>query len=1013
MIGEDSTAPTPPDTSAIPGASGQRHRLAHILTSAWFCALFTTITYFLLASLSESLSPNNEFGYRFWLPGGLAIGILLLTESKRWPWTLGGVFVAELAFSYFSSANHFLDWAPMVLANGASVLLGAWLIRRSATGDKNLDSLAKLIRIVLLGGMIPFLLSATIGTVIARKVGDQAPPLETWGNWYVSDVMGVVLIVPMKLLPSPSFEAISTLKKWPRFLEAMVLVILLVLTIVVVLITGVFKGLGLFYLIFPFVLWAGVRFGRRPVAMVSLMTAILTGFLIHPHSTAKDAPAASNDLNPIEFQIGLSLLAFFGLVPAIVIAGQRQTESALRSSEERWKFALEGAGDGVWDWNIVDNRITRSNRWKEMLGYADDEVGADVNEFTDRVHPDDVMKSMAVLNAYFENRTPVYADEVRLRHKDGSWRWILTRGIVTSRDPGGRPLRMIGTHTDITERKQTEQGLIEANQRFKEATQRANALAEEQKQASAAKSEFLASMSHEIRTPLNGILGFTNMLLSSPLSPEQQEYALTVQRSGEGLMTIINDILDISKIEAGKLTLEFMRCDLTASCADIVELLASQARRKGIELLFDTDFSPAFVIADPGRLRQVLFNLVGNAIKFTERGRVVVEISDSSRDLPPDRFRTVRVRDTGIGIDKANLPLLFQKFSQTDPSMTRRFGGTGLGLAISRNLVHLMDGQIECESERNQGSTFSFSLPRAETPPYKQSPRVPTPTRVLLVAQSDARRRFLHRVFSRFGIDASSVDSTVRAAEELRIKNNEGIPYSAILFDSSLPTVVNDSTSQLIFDRSELPSLRRIALDMGIPHRLYELAESYRPDAILTLPLTRPTALLEALGIATQNLESTNSDTPNSSDPQIAPVEGVPRRKPTGQSRVLLVEDNPVNQLLATRLLEKIGCRVDIAANGLEACEMTDNLAYDMVFMDWQMPEMDGLAATRFIRQRELEAQAKSEAPLRKLPIVILTANAMAGDRAKCLSAGADDYLSKPFLPDDLRGLLNRYTSDL
>lgn len=404
---------------------------------------------------------------------------------------------------------------------------------------------------------------------------------------------------------------------------------------------------------------------------------------------------------------------------------------------------------------------------------------------------------------------------------------------------------------------------------------------------------------------------------------------------------------------------------------------------------------------------------MGNAIKFTERGRVIVEISDSPLDLPPDRFRTVRVRDTGIGIDKANLPLLFQKFSQTDPSMTRRFGGTGLGLAISRNLIHLMDGQIECESERNQGSTFSFSLPRAETPPSEQPPKILSSARVLLIAQSDARRRFFHRVFSRFGIDASAVDSSIRAAEEIRQKNNEGSPYSAILFDSSLPNVVADSTSLTIFDRSEFPHLRHVALDTGIPRRLDESAASYHPDVVLTLPVTKPVTLFEALGITVHSWDSANPEPTKVGDIQTASGRAGPQRHQTEESRVLLVEDNPVNQLLATRLLEKVGCRVDIAANGLEACEMTDKLAYDMVFMDWQMPEMDGLAATRFIRQRELEAQARSAAPLRRLPIVILTANAMAGDRAKCLSAGADDYLSKPFLPDDLRGLLNRYTSDL
>lgn len=977
------------------------------------CALLTALAYFFAATVSHYLSAGNQYDLQFWFAGGLSVGILLGTPRRLWPWCIAGLAIAELVFNLFITGGITWFWGPMTATNATSALLGAWLIQRFLPPEGGFYSLQNLFGVIFLGGNIPFLLSATAGAWFAKLTGDASPFGDIWIPWYVSDVLGVILVTPIVVLFKPTSKPEFKLKSPWLWGEAALLLVAVLLTVYRLYTSPPMQILGVFYLTSPFVLWASIRFGRRPVVLVNLLVALLVGVLTveKPQSPLPSVSKAALSRNAaVEVQAGLGLLALFGLVPAVVIARQRQTEAALRASEELWKFALEGAGDGVWDWRIRENRIIRSSRWKEMLGYREEEVGEDVNEFTGRAHPEDLTRAMTVLNAYFEGKTSLYSDELRLQHKDGSWRWILTRGMVTSRDASGRPLRMIGTHTDITARKQVEAEMLETNRRLLAATSSANQLADEVRRASTAKSEFLASMSHEIRTPMNGIVGFINLLLDTSLTAEQREYALAVRRSGEGLLTIINDILDLSKIEAGKMTLQIGPQDLVESCREVIELSVPQSRRKGIELILDCDFSPALVTADLGRLRQILFNLVGNAIKFTDRGRVIIEINDFAPHSEPSRFYMVSIQDSGMGIEKGHLPFLFQKFSQPDSSLTRQHGGTGLGLAICKSLVHLMGGQIGCTSEPNQGSTFWFTLPRLPSGPTTNLRVAQKPMRVLLVAQPEARCRALIRMLLRLGIQSHSVDSPRAGWESIRFAEAGGQPFHAVLFDAFLPQLTHDELSRSLFDSNERNRVRMVALVSGELFELSKENSGFVPDISLNLPITRPEALLEALG---QSGPSSNNPLPpvatHLSSPTPEGAVSPPMSTSTAQARVLLVEDNPVNQLLAARLLEKIGCQVDVAANGVEGVALTEKFSYDVVFMDWQMPEMDGLAATQAIRLREAKLPSVDGVRPRRLPIIILTANAMAGDREKCLDAGADDYLSKPFLPQDLRRLLESY----
>lgn len=993
-------------------ASIQQAKL--LLTNGWLLAVVLAVAYFLAAVVSSNLSPNADFELSFWLPGGLTIGFLLLTPRQRWAWIVAGLVVAELAFNYIGTPPSFFNWALVTAANTASVLLGAWLIQTRVIKKGSLDSVEKLLGIVFFGGAIPFLISATIGTWIARNTGDRHSFGRIWEVWYVSDILGVLLMTPMALLFRIRPDDFTMLRSWKRATEA--LAVSAVLGILFCCFQPVSSGkMGSFYPFYTAVLWTAVRFGRRPILLLNLVIALGAGTILM-NSKASFRPGNPTEaVSTLEFQAELCLLAFFGLVPSIVIAAQREVQSALKYSEERWKFALEGAGDGVWDWDITRNTVMRNKRWKEMLGFEEHEILDSRSEFTTRLHPEDSIRAFSIVNAHLDGKTPVYQDEVRLRHKDGSWRWILIRGMVVERDAQGAPLRMIGTHTDISIRKQYEQELLETNRRLREATEKSNALLEEVRQANTAKSDFLASMSHEIRTPLNGILGFAELLLSNQLPPEQREFVHRIQRSGENLMAIINDILDLSKIEAGKLTLEIVTCDLVASCVEIVELMSRQAWSKGVEVILLSDFSPVFVWADRARLRQILVNLVGNAIKFTDSGQVIIELPGQSAAGGKAGQATVRITDTGIGIVRDQIPFLFQKFRQVDSSNNGRFGGTGLGLAICKSLTEMMEGEIGCESEFKKGSTFWMSLRRS---PHESSttsnpvskPIVEPGFRVLWVKQPEPRRRAVEKMLLPYGINIHGVGSVDDALAELKTSAEIGRPYQAIFVDATQPEFSRYAAVGMM---TNLPEGRRPRIiPLGGPLLIHsatavEEVGPFQVEALVQLPIVRPYDLLISLGLVSptgaSDLSSRNQKPSIPMSPNFVMGSAV-TDKPT--ARVLLVEDNPINQMLASQILKKFGCSVDVAVNGLEAVEMTAKMRYDVVFMDWQMPEMDGLVATSTIRIRESTLASTSPASIRRLPIVILTANAMAGDREKCLEAGADDYLSKPFQSADLRRLV-------
>ena len=471
------------------------------------------------------------------------------------------------------------------------------------------------------------------------------------------------------------------------------------------------------------------------------------------------------------------------------ITKRKQAEATLRESEQRLQLVLKGSNDGWWDRDMRSDRAYFSPRWWEMLGYADGELPADASLRRSLTHPDDLDRVDRLLAAAQESGQSGYEVEFRLRHKDGHWVPVLSRAFFL-RDETGRPIRVSGANTDLTERIRADEELRDTNRRLEAAVARSAEMTLRAEMANVAKSEFLANMSHEIRTPLNGVIGMTGLLLDTALDEDQQRYAETARASGESLLALINDILDFSKIEAGKLELETLDFDLRALLDDFATMLAVRAQDKGLEFICAAAPDvPAFLSGDPGRLRQVLLNLVGNAIKFTHHGEVAVRASLNS-ETDTEVMLRFSVKDTGIGIPADKQGLLFDKFTQADASTTRQYGGTGLGLAISKQLAELMGGEIGLVSEEGHGSEFWFSARFAK---QVERERAVMPTadirgvHILVVDDNATNREVLTAQLGAWGVRPDAVPSGPAALLALARAIDAGDPFAAAILDMQMP----------------------------------------------------------------------------------------------------------------------------------------------------------------------------------------------------------------------------------
>lgn len=657
------------------------------------------------------------------------------------------------------------------------------------------------------------------------------------------------------------------------------------------------------------------------------------------------------------------------------ISDRKKNELYMRLTQERLNLAMEGSNLSLWDWDIGYDRIYLSSRWSEMLGGMTEETMVTVEQMFSNIHPDDREVARKNLAPVLKGASSYYSAEYRVKRASGEWLWVATNGKVVERDAQGRALRMTGTNADISERKHAEDVLMHAKRAAE--------------QAAKAKSDFLANMSHEIRTPMNGIIGMTDLALDTVLDKEQQEYLNIVKSSAHSLLHIVNDILDFSKIESGKMDIENIEFSLEQMMRDTMRSLAVRAHQKGLELLLHvaTDV-PDKLMGDPGRLRQIIVNLVGNAIKFTETGEIEVSVNVIQGMHDGNIRLRFNVRDTGIGIPKEKYKTIFESFSQADTSTTRKYGGTGLGLTISAQLVELMNGHIGVESEVGQGTVFHFELdlpvlsadPLAE---YQHTGRV-TDMRVLLVDDNATNRRLLQEMLSSWKMRPTVVASGDEALAELQRAAEAGQPYGLAILDVQMPGMDGFTLAERIREHPEYVGATVMMLtsegQRGHAARCRELGIS----GYLMKPVSQ-SELLDA--IMTSLGEPLQEDTPLITRHSL--------RETRQKLNLLLAEDNAVNQLLAVRVLGKMGHAVTVANNGQEAVDHWQKNKFDAILMDVDMPVMNGYEATQRIRELEKDTG-------KHIRIVAMTAHAMAGAREECLRQGMDGYLTKPIDTDAL-----------
>jgi PAS domain S-box-containing protein len=825
------------------------------------------------------------------------------------------------------------------------------------------------------------------------------------------------------------------------------------------------------------------------------------------------------------------------------ITERKEAEQALRRSQrrlseerQRLDMALEGGDLGTWDADLDTGHTRYNERWAAMLGYTLSEVEAEPNFYLEHLHPDDRPHVEAVLDDLSSGARTQLDLEVRMRHKDGSWRWILDRGRVAEWNDDGTAQRVVGTHLDITERKEAEAALrrnhsmlvaqqeaapdgilviddnrqiVSYNQRFTELwnlsdealasgdddeilaeamqqvehleqfistvehlynhphetsrdevtlkdgrvfdrysqpigdddthygrvwyfheitervereqklrryadnleetkaalernssnlAQTVYELEQARKEAEAAtraKSAFLANMSHEIRTPMNGVIGMAALLLDTDLNGEQKEYAETIRTSGDALLSLINDILDVSKIEAGRLELDEQPFAVSACVEEALDLVAHQATRKRLKLAYHIGPDvPGWVLGDASRVRQVVTNFLSNAVKFTEAGEVVVRVDAEPLPRADDAVQlTFAVRDTGIGIPEDKQESLFDPFVQADSSTARKYGGTGLGLTISQQLARMMDGHIELESAPGDGSTFSLVVPlqvaeeTADQAHEKGEQSGLAGQRALVVDDYETNRVILRGYGKQWGM---AVDEAVSGEEALQRLDDAEAPYDLILLDMRMPEMDGVELSHAIRTRSAYSDVPIIMLTSIGDQKTKQDAQDAGCSVCLVKPI-KPGRLLSTLrSVLGQGSRRTEQTPAPPAEPTLAD------RYPL---RILIAEDNLVNQKVTRQQLRRFGYDADVVANGQEALDALNRDTYDIVLMDVQMPKMDGLEATRRILDGAVDARPY---------IVAMTASAMEDDRRRCFDAGMDDYVTKPVDPDALADALRR-----
>lgn len=662
---------------------------------------------------------------------------------------------------------------------------------------------------------------------------------------------------------------------------------------------------------------------------------------------------------------------------------QTLMQTQLDEYQSRFSRAINGTQDGLWELNLNTHELWLSPRCAEILGYTAIEVvqwnEADIARIT---HQDDRLQLKTALDHARDNGTS-YDLEYRMQVKSGHWIWVNVRGKATM-DDNGKAISLSGSLQDVTAAHVAREKLIKATA--------------EAESANKAKSAFLANMSHELRTPMNGIIGMAQLLAGTPLNETQREFAEIITSSANSLLAIINDVLDLSKVEASKLSIECVELELRDTIDEIANMMTKQLAEKGVEFVVDVEPDlPERVKGDPHRIRQCVLNLLNNAYKFTQRGQVVLTVRRSTNEPGMMEFS---VSDTGIGITQETITRLFRPFVQADSSTTRRFGGTGLGLSIVKRLIELMGGEIGVSSVPDRGSRFWFTLPLLTGTNVIQKAQPARNQNIMLIERNDARRDTLIKQLAFMGFKVTAAASVTTALPMLRQAAAEKQTFAYLIVNEELENL----QSQLLNHQN--------CTDLQLHNTpcliLCKITRKQKADALAGILSTRvlcePAKYRELYKIVTSrpSREATAS-APVTPALQPGTVEDKPTTRLPGE--VLLVEDNIVNQKVAIRFLQRLGAKVTVANNGAEGVELLKRGRFALVLMDVQMPVMDGFEATHCIRALESKR--------RTVPIVALTANAMPEDRDNCLKAGMNEFLTKPLQIDKLTPLVNQYCANI